>query len=58
MTILNAKKRETRTTGEIYKLRVDGLVPAILYGGNKQNQKISLNNIILASSGRQGAANT
>jgi len=42
MTILNAKKRETKTTGEINKLRFDGLVPAILYGGNKQNQKISL----------------
>ncbi len=42
MAILNAKKRETKTTGELNKLRIDGFVPAILYGGNKQNQKIFL----------------
>ena len=42
MTILNAKKRETKTTGELNKLRIDGFVPGILYGGNKQNQKICL----------------
>ena len=42
MTTLNAKKRETKTTGDINKLRLDGLIPGILYGGSKQNQKISL----------------
>ncbi len=43
MAILNAKKRETKTTGDINKLRVDGFVPGILYGGSEQNKKISLN---------------
>ena len=43
MTTLNAKKRETKTSGDINKLRVDGFVPGILYGGSEQNKKISLN---------------
>ena len=43
MATLNAKKRETKTPGDINKLRVDGFVPAILYGGSEQNKKISLN---------------
>ena len=43
MATLNAKKRETKTSGDINKLRVDGFVPAILYGGSEQNKKISLN---------------
>ena len=45
MATLNAKKRETKTSGEINKLRVDGFVPGILYGGSEQNKKISLNKI-------------
>ena len=45
MATLNAKKRETKTSGDINKLRVDGFVPAILYGGSEQNKKISLNKI-------------
>ena len=43
MPTLSAKKRNTKTTGEVNKLRLDGFIPAILYGGNEQNQKISLN---------------
>ena len=43
MATLNAKKRETKTTGDINKLRLDGFVPGILYGGSEQNKKISLN---------------
>ena len=43
MATLNAKKRETKTTGDINKLRVNGSVPGILYGGGEQNKKISLN---------------
>ena len=43
MTTLDAKKRETKTTGEINKLRVDGFVTGIMYGGSEQNKKISLN---------------
>ena len=42
MATLSAKKRETKTTGDINKLRVDGFVPGILYGGSEQNKKISL----------------
>ena len=42
MATLNAKKRETKTSGEINKLRVDGFVPGILYGGSEENKKISL----------------
>ena len=42
MPTLNVKKRETKTAGEINRLRLDGFIPAILYGGNEQNQKISL----------------
>jgi len=43
MPTLSAKKRETKTVGEVNKLRLNGFIPAILYGGNEQNQKISLN---------------
>jgi large subunit ribosomal protein L25 len=43
MAILNAEKRETKTSGDINKLRENGLVPGILYGGSEQNKKISLN---------------
>ena len=43
MITLNAKKRETETSGDINKLRVNGFVPGILYGGSEQNKKISLN---------------
>ncbi len=43
MAALNAIKRETKTKGDINKLRVDGFVPGILYGGSEQNKKISLN---------------
>ncbi len=43
MAILNAEKRETKTSGDINKLRENGLVPGILYGGSELNKKISLN---------------
>jgi|TARA_B100001964_G_C14219776_1_gene594694 large subunit ribosomal protein L25 len=42
MTTLNAKKRETKTSGEISNLRLNGFIPGILYGGKEQNKKISL----------------
>ena len=44
---LKATKRETKTTGQINKLRSDGFVPAILYGGSKNNLNISLKKIVL-----------
>ena len=42
MTTLNAKKRETKTSGDINRLRLDKFIPAILYGGSEENKKISL----------------
>ena len=42
MNILKATKRSTVTTGQINKLRSEGFVPAILYGGKENNLKISL----------------
>ena len=35
MNILKATKRTTASTGQINKLRSEGFIPAILYGGEK-----------------------
>ena len=45
MNILKAKKRTTNTTGQINKLRSEGFIPAILYGGQKDNINISLSKL-------------
>ena len=42
MTTLNAKKRDTKTSGDINRLRLDKFIPGILYGGSEENKKISL----------------
>ena len=42
MTNLKAKKRENLSSGSNNKLRAEGLIPAILYGGKNQNQNISV----------------
>ena len=42
MNNLKAIKREARTNGETKKLRADGLIPCILYGGKDENSKISI----------------
>ena len=42
MNILKATKRNTASSGQINKLRADGFIPAILYGGKENNLKISL----------------
>jgi large subunit ribosomal protein L25 len=42
MNNLKAIKRETATTGQLKKLREDGFIPAILYGGKDPNAKISV----------------
>ena len=47
MNILKATKRETQSTGQINKLRSGGLIPAVLYGGKKDNMKISLKKLQL-----------
>ena len=42
MSNLKALKRENTSSGSTNKLRKDGLIPAILYGGKDPNQKISI----------------
>ena len=39
---LKATKRESTSTGSNNKLRANGLIPAILYGGKSTNQNISI----------------
>ncbi len=43
MTNLKALKRDNLSSGSNNKLRTEGFVPAILYGGNTPNQNISIN---------------
>ena len=45
MDILKATKRTTNSTGQVNKLRSRGYIPAILYGGKKENINISLNKL-------------
>jgi len=47
MNILKATKRTTASAGQINKLRSDGFIPAILYGGKKNNICISLKKLHL-----------
>jgi len=47
MIDLKATKRETKTRGQINKLRSDGFIPAILYGGSKESLNISLQKMLL-----------
>ena len=42
MNSLEANIRENVTTGQLNTIRNNGKVPAIIYGGNDQNQKISI----------------
>ena len=42
MINIKANKREKSTTGYTNKLRLDGFIPAILYGGKNPNEKISI----------------
>ena len=44
---IKATKRTTISTGQINKLRSDGFIPAILYGGKKDNMSISLKKLHL-----------
>ncbi len=43
MSNLKATKRENLTTGSNNKLRAEGFIPAILYGGKDPNRNISVN---------------
>ena len=42
MNTLKATKRVNASTGQLNKLRLDGFIPAVLYGGKKDNVNISL----------------
>ena len=42
MNSLDANIRNTKTKGELNSLRDNGNVPAIIYGGEAQNEKISI----------------
>ena len=42
MNSIEASVRNTNTKGEVNSLRQKGEVPAIIYGGTEENQKISL----------------
>tara|TARA_B100000029_G_scaffold446370_1_gene467456 strand:+ start:39 stop:800 length:762 start_codon:yes stop_codon:yes gene_type:complete len=47
MNILKATKREAKSTGQTNKLRSTGFIPAVLYGGKKNNINISLKKLHL-----------
>ena len=47
MNALKATKRASVSTGQVNKLRSEGFVPAVLYGGKKNNLNISLKKLHL-----------
>ena len=47
MNILKATKRTSTSTGQVNKLRAEGFIPAVLYGGKKDNLNISLKKLNL-----------
>jgi large subunit ribosomal protein L25 len=47
MNVLKATKRTSASTGQVNKLRSDGFIPAVLYGGEKSNLNISLKKLHL-----------
>jgi len=47
MNILKATKRTSSSTGQVNKLRSEGFIPAVLYGGKKNNVNISLKKLQL-----------
>ena len=49
MNTLNANIRNTKTKGELSSLRNDGNVPAIIYGGEAQNEKVAISKKLLKS---------
>ena len=42
MTLIDATLRDTKTKSDIRNLRLKGMIPAIVYGGKENNQKIYL----------------
>ena len=49
MISLDANIRNTKTKGELSSLRNNGGVPAIIYGGEAQNETISISKKLLKS---------
>ena len=47
MNSLDANIRDTKTKGELNSLRNNGNVPAIIYGGEAQNEKVSISKKLL-----------
>ena len=47
MNLIEATIRNTNTKGEINSLRINGNIPAIIYGGSEKNQKVSLSKKVL-----------
>ena len=46
MNILKATKRTSASTGQVNKLRSDGFIPGVLYGGEKNNLNIIFKNTV------------
>jgi large subunit ribosomal protein L25 len=49
MNSLDANIRDTKTKGELNSLRDNGNVPAIIYGGEAQNEKVTISKKLLKS---------
>ena len=49
MNSLEANTRNTKSKGGVRSLRLNGNVPAIIYGGSEQNEKVSVSKKILKS---------
>ncbi len=49
MSSIDVSIRNTNTKGEINNLRSKGIIPAIIYGGKEENQKISVSKQIIKS---------
>ena len=49
MNSLDANIRNTKTKGDLSSLRNNGNVPAIIYGGEAQNEKVSISKKLLKS---------
>ena len=47
MNSLEANIRNTKTKGELNSIRINGNVPAIIYGGKEENEKISISKKLL-----------
>lgn len=49
MNLLEANTRDTKSKGDVRSLRLNGIIPAIIYGGSEKNEKISVSKKTLKS---------